>query len=134
MEYALINNGIVENIIVASPEFVGALTGYTDIVDVTGVNCGIGHAYVEGTFTAPEAEPAKKVTQLTKLEFQLRFTFDELVAIETAAETDAGVRVLQRQQQAAEFISLTDVNTKLGMLYLASKGLLTAERVDAILA
>lgn len=88
--------------------------------------------YTDGVWSTDTFEP--KVTQLTKLEFQLRFTFDELVAIETAAETDAGVRVLQRQQQAAEFINLLDPNTHLGMLYLASKGLLTAARVDAILA
>lgn len=79
----------------------------------------------------PIPEPPK--TQFTKLEFQLRFTFDELVAIEVASATDAGVRVLQRQQQVAEFIDLTDPNTQLGIMYLVSKGYITSERGNEIL-
>jgi hypothetical protein len=67
-------------------------------------------------------------TRMTRLEFQLRFTFDELVAIETVAETNAGVRVLQKQQQVAEYIDLADPNTQLGVMYLVSQGLLTNAR------
>jgi len=67
-------------------------------------------------------------TKFTKLEFQFRFTFDELVAIETAAATDLGVRVLQNQQAIAEYIDIADENTVLGVMYLVSQGILTHAR------
>lgn len=133
MQYALIKNGIVENVIMADADFISTLGGYETTVEVSGLNVGRGYIYADGSFTPPEPEPVAKQTKFTKLEFQLRFTFDELVAIETAAETDAGVRVLQRQQQAAEFINILDPNTQLGILYLVSKGLLTDVRANEIL-
>ena len=74
-----------------------------------------------------------KKTKFTKLEFQLKFTFAELVAIETAAETNPGVRVLQRQQDNAEFIDLADEHTINGITYLVSIGLLTQERGTEII-
>lgn len=74
-----------------------------------------------------------KTTIFTKLQFQLRFTFDELVAIETVAETNPAVRVLQRQQETADFIDISDQNTILGIMYLVSVSLLTNERAIEIL-
>lgn len=76
---------------------------------------------------------ARNRLRLSKLEFQKRFTFAELVAIETAAETDPAIRVLQKQQQMAEYIDVTDPTTRDGVLFLVSKGLLTQERADTIL-
>jgi hypothetical protein len=73
-------------------------------------------------------------TILTKLQFENRFTFDELVAIETAAETNPGIRVLQKKQAKADFIDLTDENTILGVMFLNSVNLLTQERMTEILA
>jgi len=72
-------------------------------------------------------------TKLTKLQFQLRFTFEELVAIEEAALSNSAVRVLQKQQEVAEYIDLTDENTILGLMYLNSINLLTESRVNEIL-
>lgn len=73
-------------------------------------------------------------TILTKLQFENRFTFDELVAIETASETNPGIRVLKSKQAKAEFIDLADENTILGVMFLQSVGLITQERVAEILA
>ena len=73
-------------------------------------------------------------TILTKLQFENRFTFDELVAIETASETNPGIRVLQKKQAKADFIDLTDENTILGVMFLNSVNLLTQERMTEILA
>lgn len=73
-------------------------------------------------------------TILTKLQFQNRFTFVELVGIETAAETNAGVRVLQRKLSDAEFVDLEDVDTQNCIAYLVSEGLLTQIRGTTILA
>jgi hypothetical protein len=71
---------------------------------------------------------------LTKLEFRSRFTFEELVAIEVAAETDAMIRVLNQNQAVADFIDITDARTIAGINLLVSKTLITQERADAILA
>jgi len=91
--------------------------------------------YPEGGYTliTEPVLPQPKETKLTKLEFQLRFTFNELVTIEVASATNPGVRVLQKQQQVAEFIDLTDPNTQLGIMYLVSQGLLTHDRGTEIL-
>jgi len=72
-------------------------------------------------------------SRMTKLQFLQRFTFNELVAIETAAETVPAVRVLQRQQDAAEYISVEDPTTISGVQFLVSINLLTTERAAAIL-
>ena len=72
-------------------------------------------------------------TKLTKLQFQLRFTFEELVAIEETALSNSAVRVLQKQQEVAEYIDLSDENTILGLMYLNSINLLTESRVNEIL-
>jgi len=73
-------------------------------------------------------------TPMTKLQFRSLFTFEELVAIETAAETDAMIRVLNQNQAVADFIDLADPRTAAGLALLVSKTLLTQERADAILA
>ena len=73
-------------------------------------------------------------TILTKLQFENRFTFEELIAIETAAETNPGIRVLKSKQSKADYIDLLDENTQLGIMYLISVGLLTQERGTEILS
>jgi len=50
MNYAIIENGIVKNIIVATPEFVAE--HYPDAVELNEM-AGIGWAYVDGEFIAP---------------------------------------------------------------------------------
>jgi hypothetical protein len=74
-----------------------------------------------------------KNKKLSKLEFRNLFTFEELIAIEEAAISDAGVRVLKDNQALAEFINLTDQNTIVGISYLVSKNLLSRERANQIL-
>lgn len=132
MQYALIKNGIVENIIIADEMFISNLTDYDYIVEISEQRVMIGSTYNGEVFTDPGNEQVVE-TRMTKLQFQLRFTFEELVAIEAAAETSAAIRVLQRQQQVAEYIDLADPNTQLGIMYLVSAGLLTQERGTEIL-
>ena len=73
-------------------------------------------------------------TQITKLEFRNLFTLPELIAIETASETDAILRVLDKNTQAASWIDLADPTVKAGLDYLVSKTLITSERETAILS
>lgn len=51
MRYAIINNDIVINIIVADQEFVDQY--YAGAINVDGVDCGIGWSYTDGEFIAP---------------------------------------------------------------------------------
>lgn len=76
---------------------------------------------------------ALRPQRISKLSFRKRFTFEEKVSIEQAAETDAVVRVLLKDQDSAEFIDLTRQDTKDGVHLLVSKSLLTAERAAEIL-
>ena len=80
----------------------------------------------------PIPEPVAK--QFTQLEYQSLYTLDELVAIEVAAESDPVLRVLQRMQQSASYISLADPRTVQGMQLLVSKDLITQARYDEIVA
>lgn len=80
----------------------------------------------------PEPDPVPK--QYSQLEYQSLYTLEELVAIEIAAETDATIRVLQRLQQSASYISLADPRTIQGMQTLVSKNLLTQARYDEIVS
>ncbi len=134
MQYALINNGIVENVIMADAGFIATLTGYTDKVDVSNIEIGVGWLFDGTNFMQPEAVTTAPVSkQFTQLEYQSLFTLDELVAIEVAAETSATLRVLQRMQQAATYIVLDDPRTIQGMQALVSLSLLTQARYDEIL-
>lgn len=133
MHYALIRDNVVDNVTVCDSDFAEILRGeYQAVLEIPeGTVVNIGWAYANGAVVIPEAEPAPEPapkTVFTKLEFQLRFTFAELVAIETAAATDPGVRVLQSQQAIAEYIDIKDPNTQLGVMYLVSNGYLTHAR------
>jgi hypothetical protein len=78
--------------------------------------------------------PAEVVlTRMSKLKFNQRFTFEELVAIETAAESNPGIRVFQSQLSLADYIDLVNQNTIDGVNYLVSLNLLTQERANNIL-
>jgi hypothetical protein len=80
----------------------------------------------------PIIESPKNST-LTKLQFNNRFTFDELVAIEVATETNPGVRVFKNQLFLTDYVDLTNTNTIDGINYLVSQSLITQERADIIL-
>lgn len=69
---------------------------------------------------------------LTKLQFSNRLTLQEHIAIETS--TDPIVKVLDKQQQLAEFIDLEDQATQQGIGYLYNVGILTLERMNQILS
>ncbi len=81
----------------------------------------------------PETETLVLSTRTcTKLEFSMRFTLEERTAIRNSS--DPIVQDIMRLMDAAEFINLDYVATVQGLGYIASVGLLTPERVAAILA
>jgi hypothetical protein len=91
-----------------------------------------GHVAVyDGTrYTIVRATPRT----LSRLDFRSRFTFEERVAIELAAESDPAVRVLLRDFDAAGDIDPDDPRTVAGVDLLITKGRVAAERRDVILA
>lgn len=57
MKYALIRNGVVENVVEWNGEG-NLFSGYT-CVNVDGVSCGPGWLYSDGAFTAPPENAAE---------------------------------------------------------------------------
>lgn len=82
-------------------------------------------------YVPPELPP---VRILTPLEFMNRFTYDEELAIETAAETSPQLRVWLRRSSAANEIDLDHHLTINGLSALVSAGLITEQRKAEILS
>jgi len=83
----------------------------------------------------PEIEIATApALPMSKLDFLKRLTFAERVAIETAAETDAEVRVVKQSLLAADEIKVDDPEMVAGINLYVSKGLILESRVAEILA
>jgi hypothetical protein len=74
------------------------------------------------------------VRVISKLEFDNRFTFQELAAMVEAKKTDAEVEALDRKIQMAPNINLEDPLVAFGLDVLISKGLLASGRKAEILA
>jgi len=57
MRYAIIENGLVVNVIVADAGFIAAhVAAPKTAVAVDGIQCGPGWTYSNGTFTPPDPE------------------------------------------------------------------------------
>lgn len=133
MRYAVIENGIVENIILMDdisqwdlPQLIVELNN-NEILN-------IGWIYNENAnprFVAPIVNVIQQ--QWSSYQFFLRFTAEERSAFRTAALTDPNVADFQQLAQAAQEIINTDPMTMAGMDYLVSVGLLTESRKNEIL-
>ena len=71
---------------------------------------------------------------MSKLDFLKRLIFAERVAIETAASTDAEVRVVKESLLAADEIKLDDSEMIAGIGLYVSKGFITESRALEILS
>ena len=82
----------------------------------------------------PEVVTAESIKKpISKLDFLKRLTFAERVAIETAGETDAEVRVVKQSLLAAEEIRVDDPEMIVGMELYVAKGLITdARRIEIL--
>lgn len=61
MDYACIKNGVVDNVIVASPAFVKKLQGKYVRIDRLSVQPGLGWLYDDKDFTSPLSQPTPQV-------------------------------------------------------------------------
>lgn len=83
----------------------------------------------------PEPEiPAVPRTIFSVREFRQRFSLDEQMAIRAASFTDMHVGLIYDEFLAAQFIDVTDPQTAAGIDLYINKGLLQADRRDALLA
>jgi len=145
MSYALIKDGVVVNVIEASPELVSELAGYDDVIETK--DAMVGWTWGGGVFTPPPeprlpADPQRRY--VTRLAFRNRFTQPEKAALEMAAldnpQADmsvrsqaAGLRAYMKDVDSATFIDLDRADTRAGVQMLEAGGLLAAGRAAEIL-
>jgi hypothetical protein len=126
MNYAVVENGVVTNIVVSEsalfPNWI-----QSDVAQ-------IGWTYDGAVFT-PAAPPPEPVLppNITRLAFRYRLTDAEYVGILTAAKTDVSVAAWIETFNIVNQVNLNDPRTKSGLDMMVSKGLLTAERETEIL-
>ena len=148
MKYAIIDNGIVTNIIEAGAEFAATLTGHDAVLE--SADAGIGWLWDGQQLSAPQPEPptdlppAPETRQITRLAFRNRFSQAEKTMLEIAALDDPSAVMEQRQRAAAlraymkdvdsaTFIDLDRADTRAGVQSLELLGLLAAGRAAEIL-
>lgn len=145
MKYALINNGIVLNVIDSDAEFAATIQGYEHVI--ASEDAQVGWSYDGNTLSAPTVPPAPEPVadaRVTRLAFRNRFTQPEKVALELAALDDPSAAMAQRQQaaalrvyladvDAATFIDLSRPDTMAGVQALEAMSLIAAGRADEIL-
>ena len=142
MQYALIEDGQVANVIEAEEPFIATLPGTW----VPAQDAGIGWHYDGEKFTPPAAPGGVPVTEtrVSRLAFRKRFTQQEKVALELAALDNPSAAMPQRAQaaamraylkdvDAAQFIDLADAHVKEGVQTLEAAGLLAAGRAAEII-
>ena len=143
MTYGVINSeNIIANIISADE----STPISSDMIRVDNITPepGIGWTYENGKFTPPPSPPPPPPpppqTVFTKFGFRSRFTFSELVAVDNFADNStltadqkAALTTITKSFDAAQEIDITNQATIQGVNYLATCGLITAERAAQIL-
>ncbi len=92
-----------------------------------------GQAVEPGWIASPDGTFAPRVVVLTPLQFISRLTIAEKVAIAQASVSDPSVAVWQMTMLAAGEIRSDDSRTEEGLAFAVAKGLLTAERAQAVM-
>ena len=141
MDYALIKNGLVEQVIVSDAEFAQSIARKWDAVTPAIDGCAIGWAWDGEAFTPPAPPPAPEPTprpkHITRLAFLNRFTDAEAISIDLASigatAQEAGLRRYMNKVNAATFIDLARPDTRSGVQALEAGGVLAAGRAAEIL-
>lgn len=71
--------------------------------------------------------------KITKLALRERFTFNELIAMQTAAATSVTLQVLQDNLSVSTYIDLSRTDTIQGIEMLVQMGIITQDRATQIL-
>lgn len=132
-EYAIIENGVVDNVIVADA-WAGGIC-----IDTLDPKPGIGWAY-NGTTFSPPAPPAPAPSAPTTTPFMSHFGFlarlspQERTAIRRATANDPIIDDAMFLFNSAERIDVTLAETQQLVGYLALQGHIKPERVPELLA
>ena len=116
MKYALIKNGIVENVITASPTFVATLTGFDHIEALDAPeelrSAGPGWFYDEATGVFSEPPQLQEDTwKITKLAFKNRFPRQKWIAAKVAAQSSPAMADFFETFELATYIDLQRQDT-----------------------
>lgn len=126
MNYALIKNGVVENIIVADEAFVSTLSGYDHIEALDTPEeqkvAGPGWLYDAGTgvFSEPPV-PQNDTWKITKLAFKTRFPRQKWMAAKAAAEVSPEMADFFETFNLATYIDLQREDTIADVSYLKNE-------------
>lgn len=125
MKYALIKNGIVENVIVGSSEFAVALTGYDRIEALDTPEeqrvAGPGWTYdaATGTFSEPSAEAVTVPRYISVGAFYDRFGVAKYGIL---ADTNPMVQALIQDASVRKYIDLDRPDLPVGLQILVDAG------------
>jgi hypothetical protein len=126
MQYALIKNNLVENIIEADQAFAQAIAPEWDaVVSTEGMTPapGIGWSYADGTFTAPVVppapEPAPEPRRITVGAFFDRLGDQKWPVL---ADTNASVQALIKDASVRAYINLDDPQVLTGLQMVQNAG------------
>lgn len=136
MLLAIVNNNVVTSIVSIADESL-----YTEYaknaqaaidIESSSPQPQVGWTF-DGSILIPPPGYASPIQLITKLAFRQRFTFPELIAIETATGSSAALRVLKDNLNVATYIDLSRPDTAAAVGILVASGLITAERAAIIL-
>ena len=120
MRYAIIENNIVTNIILADQEFIDELGAVA--VDVTDVKCNIGDMW-NGTSFAPPAPLTPAAPPVWEWFIDIGPFFDRFGAAKMAVLTsaDAGVKAILQDTQVRKWVDLKRTDVADALSYIRTK-------------
>lgn len=137
MNYALIKNGVVSNVIVADADFVAGIAKQWDHIEPASGGVGPGWGW-DGTRFTPPIDPAPPTESTpavwTVLAFRSRFTEDEKRAIYAARANSIDIQIWLDDLAAASDVRSDDPRMIAGVQGLEAAGLLTSGRAAEIMS
>lgn len=132
MKCVLINDGTVADIKTLTDEEIQAIgSQYAVILDYDLI---YPPPHIGDLFNGTTVVGASAARKITKLALRRRLTFPELIALTTAAMTNATIAALKDNLTVANYVDLNRPDTIAGVGILVSAGLLTSDRATAILS
>lgn len=127
MDYALIKNGKVQNVIVSDPDFIALIAPEWDHIEridtpaeiALGVGIGWGWSAQDGFIRPPAPEPVPEKRHITVGALYDRFGVEKYAVL---ASTDPVVQALIKDVSARKFIDLDRPDLLTGLQIVQSKG------------
>lgn len=145
MQYALVKENKVENVIVADEDYIDIIESefqHVEAIDTLieqnlTISRGWGWSPQDGFIEPAAPEPVIEPKKITRLAFLNRFTDAEAIALDLASIGTtieaASIRRYMQKVNAATFIDLSRDDTIAGVRQLETVGLIGAGRSDQIL-